>query len=90
MWTSLFHTERPLVAAPQTTNTKTSKVDVHYPPVETRALKVESTKTAMPPSASSILVSKDAISTESIIVKKGQSIKMLSGTILRKVEYNHR
>jgi len=78
MWTSLFHTERSLVTAPKTTTTKTSKADVHYPPVETRALPVESTKTAMPPSASSILVSKDAISTESIIVKKGQSINRLA------------
>jgi len=78
MWTSLFHTERSLVTYPKTTAIKIPKVDVHYPSVETRALKVESTKTAMPPSASSILVSKDAISTESIIVKKGQSIKSLA------------
>ena len=78
MWTSLFHTERSLVTGPKTTTTKTSKVDVHYLPVETRVLPVESTKTAMPPSASSILVSKDAISTESIIVKKGQSISRLA------------
>jgi hypothetical protein len=78
MWTSLFHTERSLVTDPKTTTTNTSKVDVHYPSVETRALKVESTKTAMPPFASSILVSKDAISTESIIVKKGQSISRLA------------
>jgi general secretion pathway protein A len=78
MWTSLFHTERSLVTDPKTTTTKISKVDVHYPSVETRALPVESTKTAMPLSASSILVNKDAISTESIIVKKGQSISRLA------------
>ncbi len=78
MWTSLYHTERSLVTYPKTTAIKIPKVDVHYPSVETRALKVESTKTAMPPSASSILVSKDAISTESIIVKKGQSISRLA------------
>jgi general secretion pathway protein A len=78
MWTSLFHTERSLVTYPKTTAIKIPKVDVHYPSVETRALKVESTKTAMPPFASSILVSKDAISMESIIVKKGQSISRLA------------
>ncbi len=78
MWTALFHTERPFITAHQTTTTTTSKVDVRYPPVETKALPVESPQPATPPSASSILVSKDAISTESIIVKKGQNIKSLA------------
>jgi type II secretory pathway predicted ATPase ExeA len=70
MWTSLFHTERPLVAAPQTTNTKTSKVDVRYPPVE-------SPQPDAPPSASSIRISNET-RMESIIVKKGQDIKSLA------------
>ena len=78
MWTSLFHTERPLIAAPQTTTTKTSKVDVHYPPVETRALPVESPQPAVPPSASLMRVNKETRSTESIIVKTGQSISSLA------------
>jgi general secretion pathway protein A len=71
MWTSLFHTERPLVAAPKTTNTKTSKVDVHYPPVE-------SPQPDAPPSTSSIRISNETLSMESIIVKKGQDIKSLA------------
>jgi hypothetical protein len=70
MWTSLFHTERPLVAAPQTTNTKTSKVDVRYPPVE-------SPQPDAPPSASSIRISNET-RMESIIVKTGQSISRLA------------
>ena len=70
MWTSLFHTERPLVAASQTTNTKTSKVDVRYPPVE-------SPQPDAPPSASSIRISNET-RMESIIVKKGQDIKSLA------------
>ena len=71
MWTSLFHTERPLVTAPQTTNTKTSKVDVRYPPVE-------SPQPDAPTSASSIRISNETRSMESIIVKKGQDIKSLA------------
>jgi general secretion pathway protein A len=71
MWTALFHTERPLVTAPQTTNTKTSKVDVRYPPVE-------SPQPDAPPSASSIRISNETRSMESIIVKKGQDIKSLA------------
>ena len=78
MWTSLFHTERPLVAAPQTTNTKTSKVDVRYPPVETRALPVESLQLAVPPSESLMRVNKETRSTESIIIKTGQNISLLA------------
>jgi general secretion pathway protein A len=78
MWTSLFHTERPLVAAPKTTNTKTSKVDVHYPPVETRALPVESLQLAVPPSESLMRVNKETRSTESIIIKTGQNISLLA------------
>jgi type II secretory pathway predicted ATPase ExeA len=78
MWTSLFHTKRPLVAAPQTTNTKTSKVDVRYPPVDTRVLPVESLQLAVPPSASSMRVNKKTRSTESIIIKAGQSISRLA------------
>ena len=71
MWTSLFHTERPLVAASQTTNTKTSKVDLRYPPVE-------SPQPDAPPSASSIRISNETRSTESIIIKTGQSISRLA------------
>ena len=78
MWTALFHTERPLVAAPQTTNIKTSKVDVHYPPVETRALPVESLQLAVPPSESLMRVNKETRSTESIIIKTGQNISLLA------------
>ena len=74
MWTSLFHTERPLVTAPKTTTTKTSKVDVHYSPVDTRALPVESPQPAVQPSASLMRISKETRSTESLIVKRGQSI----------------
>jgi type II secretory pathway predicted ATPase ExeA len=71
MWTSLFHTERPLVTAPQTTTTKTSKVGVRYPPVE-------SPQPDVPPSASSMRISNETRSMESIIVEKGQSIKSLA------------
>ena len=70
MWTSLFHTERPLVTAPQTT-TKTSKVGVRYP-------RVKSPQPDVPPSASSMLISNETRSMESIIVKKGQSINRLA------------
>jgi type II secretory pathway predicted ATPase ExeA len=71
IWTSLFHTERPLVTDPQTTTTKTSKVSVRYPPVE-------SPQPDMPPSASSMRVNKETRSMESIVVKKGQSINHLA------------
>jgi general secretion pathway protein A len=71
MWTSLFHTERPLVTASQTATTKTSKVDVHYPPVE-------SPQPDVPPSASSVRTSNETRSMESIIVKKGQDLKSLA------------
>jgi hypothetical protein len=74
MWTSLFHTERPLIKAPKTTKTTVSKVEVHYPPVETRALPIEFPQSAVPQSASSMQPSKETLSMESIIVKKGQSI----------------
>jgi type II secretory pathway predicted ATPase ExeA len=70
MWPSLFHTERPLVTDSQTT-TKTSKVGVRYPPVE-------SPQPDMPPSASSMRISNETRSIESIIVKKGQSINRLA------------
>jgi type II secretory pathway predicted ATPase ExeA len=72
MWTSLFHTERPPVTDSQTTNTKTSKVGVRNPPVE-------SPQPDMPPSASSMRISNETRSIESIIVKKGQSIHRLAG-----------
>ena len=72
MLTSLFRTERPLVTDPQKTTTKTSKVGVRYPPVE-------SPQPDMPPSASSIRISNETRSMESIIVKKGQSINRLAG-----------
>jgi len=78
MWTSLFHTERSLVIAPKTTTTKTSKVDVHYPPVKTRALPVESPQPAVPPSAFLMRVNKETRTTKSIIVKTGQSISRLA------------
>jgi type II secretory pathway predicted ATPase ExeA len=78
MWTSLFHTERSLVIAPKTTTTKTSKVDVHYPPVKTRALPVESLQPAVPPSAFLMRVNKETRITQSIIVKTGQSISRLA------------
>ena len=71
MWTSLFHTERPLVTAPQTTTTKTSKVGVRYPPVE-------SPQPDVPPSASSMRIRKETRSMKSVIVKKGQSIKSIA------------
>jgi general secretion pathway protein A len=71
MWTSLFHTERPLVTVPQTTITNTLKDDVHYPPVK-------SPQPDVPPSASSMRISNETRSMESIIVKKGQSIDRLS------------
>jgi phage tail protein X len=71
MWTSLFHTERPLVTVPQTTITNTLKDDVHYPPVA-------SPQPDVPPSASSMRISNETRSMESIIVKKGQSIDRLS------------
>ena len=75
LWTSLFHNERPLVTAPQTATTKTSKVDVQAPPVETRMLPVESPQPAVAPSAASLRMSG---STEAVIVKKGQSISRLA------------
>jgi len=78
MWTSLFHTERPLIAAPQTATTKTYKVDVQYPPVETRALPVESPQPAVPPSVASLRMSEETRPTEAVIVKKGQSITRLA------------
>jgi type II secretory pathway predicted ATPase ExeA len=78
MWTSLFHTERSLVIAPKTTITKTSKVDVHYPSVKKRALPAESPHPAVPPSAFLMRVNKETRSTESIIVKTGQSISRLA------------
>ena len=78
MWTALFHTERSLVTAPQTTNTKTSKVNEHYPPVETRALPIESSQPPVTPSASLMRVNKETRSTESIIIKTGQSISILA------------
>lgn len=66
IWTSLFHTERPLVALPQTEDTKTSKVDVQ-PPVETVA-----------PPVASVHMSEDTQAMETVIVKKGQSISHLA------------
>jgi hypothetical protein len=74
MWTSLFHTEQPLVTAPETTTTKTSEVDVHYPPVDTRVQSVESPQSVVPPSESLMHISKETRSTESTIVKAGQGI----------------
>jgi len=79
MWTALFHTERSLVTAPQTTNTKTSKVNEHYPPVETRALPIESSQPPVTPSASLMRVNKETRTTKSIIIKTGQSISRLAG-----------
>ena len=78
MWTSLFHTERPLIAVPQTANTKTSKVDVQYPPIETRALPVESPQPAVPPSAASLRMSEETRPAKAVIVKEGQSITRLA------------
>ena len=78
MWTSLFHIERSLVVARKTTNTKTSKVNEHYPPVETRALSIESSQPSMTPSASLMRVNKETRTTKSIIVKTGQSICRLA------------
>jgi type II secretory pathway predicted ATPase ExeA len=75
---SLFHTERPLVTAPKTKNTENSKVDMHYPPVETMARPVKSPQLAVPPSASLMRVNKETRSMESIIVKTGQSISRLA------------
>jgi general secretion pathway protein A len=72
MWISLFHTERSLVTDSKTTATKTSKVDVHYPPVETRELPVA------PSSAFLMRVNNETQSTKSIIVKTGQSISRLA------------
>ena len=78
MWTALFHTERSLVTAPQTTNTKTSKVNEHYQPVETRALPIESSQPPVTPSASLMRVNKETRTTKSIIIKTGQSISILA------------
>jgi hypothetical protein len=77
-WTSFFQTERHLVTAPKTATTKTSKVDVHYPSAETRAKIVESPQSAMTPSASSMPLRTKTISTETFIVKEGQSISLLA------------
>ena len=78
MWTSLFHIERSLVVALKTTTTKTSKVNEHSPPVETRALSIESSQPSMTPSASLMRVNKETRTTKSIIVKTGQSICRLA------------
>jgi hypothetical protein len=75
LWTSLFHNERPLVKTPQTATTKTSKVDAQDPPVETRMLPAEFPQPAVAPSAASLRMSG---STETVIVKKGQSISRLA------------
>jgi len=75
LWTSVFHNERPLITAPQTATTRTSKVDVQEPPVERRMLPVESPQPAGAPSAASLRMSGP---TEVVIVKKGQSISRLA------------
>ncbi|MEI7636652.1 MAG: AAA family ATPase [Syntrophus sp. (in: bacteria)] len=62
----------------KTTTTKTPKVDVQYPPVETRALPAKPAQPAVPPSASPMSVNKEIQLTESIIVKTGQSISRLA------------
>jgi general secretion pathway protein A len=78
LWSSLFHTAPFLITPPQTTTAKTSKGDIHYPPVEIGAVPIESPQPVVPPSTSSIALSAETISTETTIVRKGQSISRLS------------
>ncbi|MGO9215073.1 MAG: AAA family ATPase [Syntrophales bacterium] len=78
IWTFLFHNESSIIIAPQSTSASNSEVDNHYPSVDTVAVPIESPKHVTPPSASSIPLNKEAISIETIIVKKGQSISLLA------------
>ncbi|NPU86568.1 MAG: AAA family ATPase [Syntrophaceae bacterium] len=78
IWTSLFHTERPLVPASQTATKKTSIVSEQHPPMETRTRLFQSSPSALPQAVTAQRISEIVRATDDVIVKKGQSITLLA------------
>ena len=78
MWTAIFQKEQPFLTISETKNDMPLKTGVHHPVVPQEKTPVETTPSTTPPTASSILVTKEARSAKSIIVKEGQSISILA------------
>lgn len=78
IWTSLFHTERPLVSASQTATKKTSKDGEKPPPMETRTRPFQSSQPTLPKAVTEKPISEIVRAIDDVIVKKGQSITLLA------------